>query len=76
LRDGKLVTEEYRAFGCNQLADLHAIKNLPITVAFFPIMTVRWLNRRRSAVTHAVIVPSPSRTTPSSGIAGDRIGRR
>src|ERR1700683_3227892 len=36
--------------------------------------TVRLVNRRLSAVTHTVIVPSPSRTTPSSGIAGERTG--
>ena len=32
LRDRKRVAQEYRAFGCGQLADLNAFENLPVAV--------------------------------------------
>src|SRR5580704_18073899 len=39
-----------------------------------PICAFRRVKRRRSAVTQIVWLPSPSRTTPSRGTAGERTG--
>src|SRR5580704_1029894 len=35
LRDNELIAQEYRAFGGDQFAHLHAVKNLPVAVALF-----------------------------------------
>ena len=73
-RRSERVAQKQRAFGRDQFADFHAFENLPIAVVAPADLDGPLSERRRSAVTHTVIVPSPSRTTPSDGTPGERTG--